>query len=594
MDFKSIGDYLILKKIGEGVFGSIYLAEHKFMKKKYVIKLLPEDISKDVNFVKNFEKDIGILAKLDHPSIVKLHNISCSEGRYFLVMDSVLNEDNEKVDLEQFLSVKQNFSERNLEIILKQIASALDYAHDNFIRSEPIIHGGLKLSNIFVKKNKNIHLFISDFAMNKLIGKKIVLKKNLESSLKNFYFLSPEQKKMEEVTIKTDSYAFGVLVYYLITKDYPEGYFEMPSKIAPHYKLNWDLLVCRCLHKDPSKRPTRLLDALNSSLFPENLSSSNIDVLSWNEVEKKVENAMQLSFEFSSDDKEEVDFNEPHPIIKPQKIDRPVYETDPSLIFQKELSVSHYEPKKEEIKDVKPLLTEMKIIPSGTYKRGSNNGARDERPAHTVTISSFALDIHPVTNEQFVRFLRTLGGEKDVNNNDIIRLRDSRIKKKGGSFIIESGYIKHPVVGVTWYGAVAYARWVGKRLPIEVEWEIASMGGLEESIYPFGDKIDHTLANFFSSDTTSVMSYPANGFGLYDMAGNIYEWCQDWYAYNYYDTSSQEPENPKGPVQGVYRVLRGGCWKSLKEDLRCAHRHRNNPGAFNSTYGFRCAAEVAK
>ncbi|MCB1136565.1 MAG: formylglycine-generating enzyme family protein, partial [Chlamydiia bacterium] len=197
------------------------------------------------------------------------------------------------------------------------------------------------------------------------------------------------------------------------------------------------------------------------------------------------------------------------------------------------------------------------------------------------------------TNEQFVRFLEAMGGEKDVHNQDIIRLKDARIKRSSGRYIIESGYNKHPVVGVTWYGAVAYAQWVGKRLPTEAEWEVAAHGGGSTGTsYPTGDAIEKSQANFFSSDTTSVMSYPPNESGLYDMAGNVYEWCQDWYGYNYYETSVLEPDNPTGPLQGVYRVLRGGCWKSLQEDLRCSHRHRNNPGTVNSTYGFRCAAEV--
>lgn len=148
------------------------------------------------------------------------------------------------------------------------------------------------------------------------------------------------------------------------------------------------------------------------------------------------------------------------------------------------------------------------------------------------------------------------------------------------------------MVGVTWYGAVAYAKWVGKRLPTEAEWEIAASSAQESMRYPMGETIEKTQANFFSSDTTAVMSYAANTLGLFDMAGNVYEWVQDWYGYNYFETSVQEPDNPPGPVQGVYRVLRGGCWKSLQEDLRCSKRNRNNPGTVNSTYGFRCAADV--
>ena len=251
--------------------------------------------------------------------------------------------------------------------------------------------------------------------------------------------------------------------------------------------------------------------------------------------------------------------------------------------------VREFQPEKHDPQGIEPLQTDMVTITGDTYTRGSSHGCRDEMPRHQVRLNSFSIDIHPVTNEQFVLFLDYMGTEKDSHNHDIIRLKDSRIKRSSGRFSIERGYTKHPVVGVSWYGALAYATWIGKRLPTEAEWEAACSGGLESPLYPTGENIEKPQANFFSSDTTPVMSYPPNGYGLYDIAGNVYEWCHDWYEYTYYDYSTQEPDNPKGPIQGVYRVLRGGCWKSLKEDLRCAKRHRNNPGAANGTYGFRCA-----
>jgi formylglycine-generating enzyme required for sulfatase activity len=274
------------------------------------------------------------------------------------------------------------------------------------------------------------------------------------------------------------------------------------------------------------------------------------------------------------------------------QLERPQTDLDPGAIFQMSALVKAYNPEPKDVTNIKPLLTDMMVIQGGVFYRGSQDGNRDEMPRHQITLSSFAIDIHPVTNEQFVRFLEVMGGEKDSNHNDIIRLRDSRIKRSGGKLSIESGYTKHPVVGVTWYGAVAYAKWVGKRLPTEAEWEIAARGGHEHVLYPTGNEIEKSQANFFSSDTIAVMSYAPNSGGLYDMAGNVYEWCHDWYGYNYYEMSIQEPENPQGPLQGVYRVLRGGCWKSLKEDLRCSRRHRNNPGTVNGTYGFRCATDV--
>lgn len=641
MSIKNFGDYTLLKKLGAGSFGDVYLAQHRFIKNKVALKVLPEELSSNDNFINNFEKDIGVLTTLDHPTIVKVHDISKADGQYFIVMDAIVDSNNDVLSLEKYLRYKGDvLPEVEVEAILRQIASALDYAHKIKFGDDFLTHRSLKLNNIFVKNSENgLRVFISDFGLSRLIGEGKVLFKTQQSLLsemisndellknrnetettyqflENFSFLAPEQKFKdlnENITYKADIFSFGVLAYYLISRDFPQGYFDLPSKIAPEYKLNWDLLICKCLQKDANRRPEKLIEALNSFLSTEQSDISSLEILSWEEVEKKVENAMQMSFEFSSDfnkldkdletpklnkDKNDVKFTsveetDQKPIIKPQQIDRPTYDADPGAIFQKESNVSFYQPKKVEFKEVDPILTEMVIVPGGSFSRGSDKGSRDEKPRHKVTINSFALDIHPVSNEQFVRFLEFMGGEKDVNNNDIIRLRSSRIRKSSGKLIIESGYSKHPVVGITWYGALAYAKWVGKRLPKEAEWEIAATGGIENAEYPTGINIDHTQANFFNSDTTAVMSYPPNGYGLYDMVGNVYEWCEDWYAYNFYDVSSQEPENPSGPQQGVYRVLRGGCWKSLKDDMRCSHRHRNNPGTVNGTYGFRCAADVS-
>jgi len=612
----ALGDYTIQKHLGQGPFGSIYLAEHRFIKKLFAIKVLPEEVSNDPAFIRRFETQVAKIAALDHPNIVKIHNVSCAEGRYFIVMDPMIDSLDETMHLDRFLQSKGKIlTEETQEMLLRQIASALDFAHEH-----GVVHGSLKLTNILVSSTGDgVRLVLSDFGIMRLIGEgvsflalcseisKALLPVSQHGSdrvvqqsrnfVRSFAFLSPEQKGFDGTPIdeKSDAYAFGVLAYYLLARKIPEGCFDLPSRIISDAKGNWDLLINRCLQVNPNIRPQKLLFAMDEYLHAPQTVAQGMHHLS--EIETKMEQTSQLAFEFPAKPEGEVEetgnvLTTLKPVIKPQELARPEYDADPAAIFQRDLHVSHYTPTKVEIREIEPILTDMVVIPGGSYLRGSTEGARDELPRHTVNLQSFALDIYPVTNEQFVRFLQAMGGEKDQNNNDIIRLRDARIKRTTGKLTIESGYAKHPVVGVTWYGASAYAKWVGKRLPTEAEWESAASAGKDTFLFPTGTDIDRTQANFFSSDTTAVMSYPPNSFGIYDMAGNVYEWAQDWYAYNYYDTSSLEPDLPKGPSQGVYRVLRGGCWKSLREDLRCSHRHRNNPGAVNGTYGFRCATDV--
>lgn len=589
MNRENIGDYTVVKQIGQGSLGAVFLAEHRFLKRPYALKILPEELGSDRGFVQRFEKEVAEIAALEHPHIVKVHNVSYADGRFFLVTDCIVDVLGETTNLAEYLNLHdEQLCEDELLKIVSQVASAIDYAHE-----EAMTHRGIKLNNVLIGKGEDIQVYLSDFGLSRIIGSGTVLTKNykiLAESLgiqekgdlsklsklhlsfwQNYAFLAPEQKIIgdpRQVDTQADIWSFGVLVYYMITREFPEGIFPLPSQCVPDYKLNWDQLISNCLQYDPKKRPKSLKIAMDEFLHT---------------TSGAIQGVSSIKFESQA----------PKPILKPQEIRRPQYEPDPGAIFQLETTVARYQPTKSEERDIEPMLTEMRIIPAGTYYRGSNNGGRDEMPRHAIHLNAFALDVHPVTNEQFVLFLEALGGEKDHNNHDIIRLRESRIRRSAGKLNIESGYSKHPVVGITWYGAVAYAKWIGKRLPTEAEWEVAARGGHEKFLYPTGQNIEKTQANFFSADTTAVMSYPPNDYGIYDMAGNVYDWCQDWYDYHYYNNSVQEPNNPKGPLQGVYRVLRGGCWKSLKDDMRCSHRHRNNPGTMNGTYGFRCAADVS-
>ncbi|MCB1107324.1 MAG: SUMF1/EgtB/PvdO family nonheme iron enzyme [Chlamydiia bacterium] len=650
MDKSTLGDYSIIKQIGQGTLGNVYLAEHRFVKQQYVLKVLPEELSTDRKFIQRFEKEVATLAKLDHPHIVKTHNISFAEGYYFLVNDCIVDCFGETTNLTQYLSVnKQSLNENEILELLKQVASALTYAHKIQLGGAPLAHRGIKLNNILIGKGeRGLHVYLSDFGLSHIVGEGAVLTrmyKNLAdvlsldlsqstftkpgedqymtgafdsgklsklhaSFLQTYHFLAPEQKIYREKPVgpKADVYAFGILAYFLLMHSFPEGNFYLPCEIYPDFRLNWNDLIQECLRPDPNKRPDSFLKALEKLSKPQEkkgFPTSEEDILDWDdkgEIAQEIEEEGGIAVAI---EKEEVTPEQTKllhqvsemvrgnakPVLKPQEIKRPEYDPDPAAAFHVDSTVARYVPQEEEVKNIEPIQTDMVVIEGGDYYRGSDEGGRDERPRHQVKLLSFALDVHPVTNEQFARFLEVMGGEKDSNNNDIILLRESRIRRHGGKLSIESGYSKHPVIGVTWYGAIAYAKWVGKRLPTEAEWEIAASGG-EEMMYPTGASIERTQANFFSSDTTAVKSYPPNTFGLYDMVGNVYEWCQDWYDYNYYEVAMQRPDNPKGPLQGVYRVLRGGCWKSLKDDLRCSHRHRNNPGIVNRTYGFRCAADV--
>ncbi|MFH1006688.1 MAG: SUMF1/EgtB/PvdO family nonheme iron enzyme [Candidatus Latescibacterota bacterium] len=242
-------------------------------------------------------------------------------------------------------------------------------------------------------------------------------------------------------------------------------------------------------------------------------------------------------------------------------------------------------------------------IPAGFFQMGDafNEGDGDERPVHTVYVDAFYMDVYEVTNAQYCVFLNDQGNQTEGGDPWLdIGSSYCLITQSGDQFVPESGYEDHPVSEVTWYGARAYAEWTGGRLPTEAEWEYAARGGLEGKRYPWGDTMGHDDANYYGTGgrdqwnrTSPTGSFSPNGYGLYDMAGNVWEWCNDWYDGGYY--SNSPGSNPTGANTGTYRVLRGGSWFVNALHLRCAYRssfYYSDPLFSVLSIGFRCVRSL--
>src|SRR5690606_27416024 len=168
MQEQILGDYRILKQIGQGTLGVVLLAEHRFIKKQYILKVLPQELCQDRGFIERFEEEVAKLAHLEHPHIVKIHNVSFAEGFYFLVSDCVVDSIGETTNLAQYMSGrKERLREEELLSVMRQIADALDYAHTK----GQVAHRALKLNNILIGKgNPGIDVFISDLGLAKIVS----------------------------------------------------------------------------------------------------------------------------------------------------------------------------------------------------------------------------------------------------------------------------------------------------------------------------------------------------------------------------------------------------------------------------------------
>lgn len=275
-------------------------------------------------------------------------------------------------------------------------------------------------------------------------------------------------------------------------------------------------------------------------------------------------------------------------------------------------------------------------LPGGSFRMGSDTAEAfpgdGEGPVRPVTLSPFALDRFPVTNALFAEFVKSTNYRTEAERfgwsfvfwahlpkarfhelvEDMVEGTPWWCKVRGASWCMPEGpgsgiaqRLRHPVVHVSWNDAEAYCRWAGLRLPTEAEWEYAARGGRDQQTYPWGNSLrlggKHQCniwqGNFPFTDTAEdgfagscpVDAFAPNGFGLYSVSGNTWEWCADWFGKDHPPTGQV---NPTGAASGTGRVIKGGsflCHRSCCNRYRVAARSSNTPDSSSSHLGFRCA-----
>jgi formylglycine-generating enzyme required for sulfatase activity len=251
----------------------------------------------------------------------------------------------------------------------------------------------------------------------------------------------------------------------------------------------------------------------------------------------------------------------------------------------------------------------MKLIRGGTFQMGSSDGESDEKPVHSVTVGDFYLGMYEVTVSEFKTFIDATGYRTDADKEGTSRVYTDTWKDQSGvnwkydtrGNLRPSSDYNHPVVHVSWNDAVEYCKWLSKkngktyRLPTEAEWEYAAGGGASNRTKWAGTSDENNLGRYANATgnqdghalTAPIGRLLANTLGLYDMSGNVWEWCSDWYSSDYYRNSPSS--NPTGPTSGSFRVRRGGSWYGGPQNCRVAYRSDDAPGSRYYNAGFRLA-----
>jgi len=573
--------YRIVKLLGQGGFGAVYKAWDTNLEGPVALK---ESFETSPAAQKQFQLEAKLLFRLSHPNLTRVHDyfVIPEQGMY-LVMDYIEGE-----DLEMMLQRAGGpLPEAKVLPWLMQVCEALEYLHS---QNPPIIHRDIKPANIRLTPQGKAMLV--DFGIAKLYDPN--MRTTMGARAVTIGYSPPEQYGRGVTDAQSDVYALGATAYHLLTGFQPtESVAILSGSTAP-------------------LRPAHEVNAAVST-----------------QVSAALERAMQLNQATRWGSMAEFRAAlSPSPLAPPPGIERgwqatavvqPAMPLAQTVLLELEtpapasrrlnwvwmglgglgvavvvLGLIIWGLATRRSSDSKGVP--MVFIPAGEFQMGSNNGEDDEKPAHSVSLDAFYIDLYEVTNTRYAECVSAGACQQPVERNSFTR----------SSYYGDSQFFDYPMIHVTWAMAKTYCEWRGGSLPSEAQWEKAARGGLQGMDYPWGNEkpVCQTGAqngtNFdgcgSNKDTKAVGSFSPNGYGLFDMAGNVWEWVNDWYQLDYY--ASSPANNPTGPGSGDYKVLRGGSWNDVTLNLRSAFRSCDpsdfggcDPSNFGDSHiGFRCVA----
>ncbi len=562
-----LGIFTIVKQIGAGGMSEVYLVKDN-LGRPFALKTMSRRLSFDPSFRQRFEQEAKIMATLNHPNIVQMHSYFEAEGRFCLAMEYV-----EGGSLKDLTRKIGPIPEKRALNILKQIAKALSYAH-----GKGIIHRDIKPSNILLDSDDNVK--VMDFGIARMAeGPGLTM---TGTQMGTLVYMSPEQiKDSKHVDHKTDIYSLGVSFYEMLTGRPPydesdSNDFEIRVNIVQN-----DLPNPRKIYPHIGDDVVLLLDGLTKKRLDERLDLSKL--LTIEIPEKPIQKEKPTP---------QVEVTEHIEIPKNRKERKRLSPVIVAIILtcivmliawasKENLKFSKNSPTQEQALS-KP---EMVFVEGGTFMMGSNDGTGYEKPIHEVTLPSFWIGKYQVTQKEWV----------DVMGNNPSHWKSDLL----------------PVENVSWFEAVEYCNkrsireglapcysgsgndivcnWNsnGYRLPTEAEWEFAARGGVKNWGYKYSGSNDVNAVAWYDGNsrgqTHEVGAKSPNELSIYDMSGNIWEWC--WDIYGAYPSSHQT--NPRGADSGSSRVFRGGSWSSYAGYCTVSYQSFNLATDSSNNLGFR-------